>query len=401
MSSKRKLRVAIIAPPWIALPVRGYGGIELVLEGLVSALKSRNDIEVELFANGERTIPGVKTHSLFKEEQFKNIYKPFFESYAIVRAHVEFAYNTILEDGTFDIIHDHNPHVGPAFWSMASHNKKLPPVLHTFHGPPFLAADKESSGSVYNTQDIQQIRDFGSMYASCISAAMAATAPENVRPRIVKPVHNGVDVTQFPFVEKKKDYFVTLARFAPYKGHHIAAKAAARLKKRLRMAGTVADIGTSRKLLSELANPLSSYRSDAQFTYYSNEVLPYILQYPRISYAGSLSGKRKHTFLAEAKALLFPITWEEPFGMSVIEALACGTPVIAMNRGAMPEIIEHGVNGFLANTQEEFEEYMLRIGEIDPNDCRNSVAERFSNEAMARGYVERYIEVLAREQAKR
>ncbi|HBO64625.1 TPA: glycosyl transferase, partial [Candidatus Saccharibacteria bacterium] len=133
----------------------------------------------------------------------------------------------------------------------------------------------------------------------------------------------------------------------------------------------------------------------------SNEVLPYILQYPRISYAGSLSGKRKHTFLAEAKALLFPITWEEPFGMSVIEALACGTPVIAMNRGAMPEIIEHGVNGFLANTQEEFEEYMLRIGEIDPNDCRNSVAERFSNEAMARGYVERYIEVLAREQAKR
>ena len=108
MSSKRKLRVAIIAPPWIALPVRGYGGIELVLEGLVSALKSRNDIEVELFANGERTIPGVKTHSLFKEEQFKNIYKPFFESYAIVRAHVEFAYNTILEDGTFDIIHDHN-----------------------------------------------------------------------------------------------------------------------------------------------------------------------------------------------------------------------------------------------------------------------------------------------------
>ena len=87
--------------------------------------------------------------------------------------------------------------------------------------------------------------------------------------------------------------------------------------------------------------------------------------------------------------------------MSVIEALACGTPVIAMNRGAMPEIIEHGVNGFLANTQEEFEEYMLRIGEIDPNDCRNSVAERFSNEAMARGYVERYIEVLAREQAKR
>ena len=101
-------------------------------------------------------------------------------------------------------------------------------------------------------------------------------------------------------------------------------------------------------------------------------------------------------FLSEAKALLFPIEWDEPFGMSVIEALACGTPVIAMNRGAMPEIIEHGVTGFLANSEEEFTEYMNRIDEIHPAACRRSVEEKFSADAMAANYIKRYKEVIKR-----
>lgn len=391
----KKLRVAIIAPPWLALPVKGYGGIELVLQGLIAALKLRDDIEVVLFANGERTLRGVKTLSLFKQEQFNHIYEPFFETYAIVRAHLEFAYNAIRDDGTFDIIHDHTPHIGPAFWSMASISAKdLPPILHTFHGPPFIAADESNPGAVYNTSDIEQIRDFGRLYASCISEAMAATAPANIKPHLIQSVHNGVRVEDFPFVAKKKDYFVTLARFAPYKGQHIAVKAAAKLKKRLRMAGTVADISSSRRLLFELSNPLSKYRTDAQFSYYSDKILPYVLRYPRITYSGSLTGRSKMKFLSEAKALLFPITWEEPFGMSVIEALACGTPVIAMNRGAMPEIIKHGVTGFLANTEEEFEQYMLRIDEINPEDCRQSVIDHFSHTAMANKYVECYRDII-------
>jgi len=395
--NQKKLRIAVIAPPWLALPIKGYGGIELVLEGLVLALKQHNNIEVELFANGQRTIKGIKTHSLFKKEQYELINEPFFESYAIVRAHLEFAYNYIKKDGKFDIIHDHTPHVGPAFWSMASaNNPDLPPVLHTFHGPPFVAADQKSPGSVYNTVDIEQIQDFGSLYFSCISEAMAKTAPENVKPRIVGAVHNSVMLENFPFVETKKPYFTTLARFSPYKGQHIAVQAAIKLKKRLRMAGPVADIKTSRKLLLELANPMSKYRNNSQFVYYSDQILPYVIRYSRITYAGSLEGKRKLKFISEAKALLFPITWEEPFGMSVIESLACGTPVIAMNRGAMPEIIQHGVNGFLAKNQSEFEKYMQRIDEIDPAACRKSVEKEFSSTAMAKGYLKCYNKVLAK-----
>jgi glycosyltransferase involved in cell wall biosynthesis len=203
-------------------------------------------------------------------------------------------------------------------------------------------------------------------------------------------------MSHFHFSPNKKNYFITLARFSHDKGQHIAVKLAVKTKSRLRMAGTVAGIESNRKLLLELANPMSHYRSFEEFSYYSDKILPYVLRYPKITYSGNLKGGKKQKFISEAKALLFPIDWEEPFGMAVIEALACGTPVIAMNHGAMPEIIEHGVNGFLANDEQEFEEYMRRIDEIDPAECRRTVAEKFSSSAMATAYIERYHEVIER-----
>lgn len=391
----KRLRVAMIAPPWLALPIHGYGGIELVLEGLIKSLQKRG-VDVELFANGAHTMKGVKTHSLYKTEQFCHIYEPYYESFPIVQAHLLFAYNYIKKDGAFDLIHSHVPHVGPAFWTLASQDAELPPILSTFHGPPFTSSTSHDVGVTYNTDDLEQIEDFHSFYANCISEAMTATVPKNILPHILPAVHNAVNPNDFPFVADKKPYFVTMARFAPYKGQHIAVRAAIKLKKHLRMAGVVADIASNRRLLLELANPLSTYRSDSQFRYYSDKIFPYVLRHRHITYTGNVSGKRKLKFLSEAQALLFPIEWDEPFGMSVIEALACGTPVIAMNRGAMPEIIEHGVTGFLANNEEEFIEYMRRIDEIDPAECRRSVEQRFSADAMAEEYTARYHEVIRR-----
>lgn len=391
----QSLHVAIVAPPWLAMPIKGYGGIELVLQSLAKALKKQG-VNVELFANGEHVMRGVKTHSLYKTEQFSHIYEPYYESFPIVEAHLLYAYNKIKKDGTFDIIHSHVPHIGPAFWTLATRDSGIPPVLSTFHGPPFTASTKHDVGALYNTADLEQLEDLQRFYATCISEAMTVTSPSRIAHRMLPAVHNAVTLSDFPFVADKKSYFVTLARFAPYKGQHIAVRAAARLKKRLRMAGVVADISSNRKLLLELANPLSRYRSDPQFRYYSDRILPYVLRYRTITYSGNLSGKRKLKFLSEAKALLFPIEWDEPFGMSVLESLACGTPVIAMNRGAMPEIIEHGVTGFLANTEEEFMEYMERIDEIDPAACRRSVEQKFSADAMATAYIDRYHEVIRR-----
>jgi len=392
---RKRLRVAVIAPPWLAMPVDGYGGIELVIQNLVIGLKSHG-VDVELFANGERKIPGIKTRSLYKVEQFNHIYEPYFESFPVVQAHLMYAYNTIKKDGNFDIIHAHVPHIGPAFWSMATADKGIPPVLATFHGPPFTIAAGNEIGAVYNTDDLVQIKAFNRFYAVCISNVMTKTAPKNIAARMLPAVHNAINPDEFPFVEHKKSYFVTMARFAPYKGQHIAIKGALKHKIPLKMAGPVADIKSGRRLMLELANPLSSYRSNDQFRYYSDKIYPKVLRYRSITYSGNLSGKRKLTFLSQAKALLFPICWDEPFGMAVIEALACGTPVVAMNHGAMPEIIEHGVNGFLANTEEEFIEYMGRVDEIDPHACRRSIEEKFSVDAMAGNYIERYNEVIAR-----
>ncbi|MNH49967.1 Spore coat protein SA [compost metagenome] len=391
-----KLRVAIIAPPWLALPIKGYGGIELVLDGLIAGLRKR-DVEIEIFGNGAHTTRGVKTHSLYKTEQFHHIHKPMYESFPIVSAHIQFALDAIKKDGKFDIIHDHTGFLGMQLLAWATADPGLPPVVHTHHGPPF-------STEHMLEQDIPDNRPFweqlaghsGRSYIVGISDALMRPAPEGLKQSILPTVYNAIDIDHFHFSPLKKNYFITLARFTHDKGQHVAVKLAAKTKSRLRMAGTVAGIESNRKLLLELANPMSPYRSVEEFRYYSDKILPYVLRYPKITYSGNLKGSKKQKFISEAKALLFPIDWEEPFGMAVIEALACGTPVVAMNHGAMPEIIEHGVNGFLANSEQEFEEYMKRVDEIDPEQCRQSVAKKFSSDAMASAYIDRYREAIER-----
>lgn len=401
MSSKKisniskPLRVAIIAPPWLAMPIKGYGGIELVVQSLVEELVKLG-VYVEVFANGTHKIRGVKTHAYYKEELFDTIDLPYYDApLQIMQTHLNYALKEIEHSGNFDIIHDHNPYIGPAYFSLASRIKGVPPVLHTFHGPPFSSSQSIAEGQVDNRPQLAHMNP-GNMYMTCISDAMAQHAPAQIKEHLLGAVHNAIAVEQFPFVDKKREYYITLARFTKDKGQSTAVKFASKFKKKLRMAGTVAGIGTNRKLLFELSNPLSVLRKNEEFRYYSDKILPYVLRHPSITYVGNLSGRKKLKFISEAKALLFPIEWDEPFGMAVIEALACGTPVVAMNRGSMPEIIQHGINGFLANDEKEFFEYAQRVGEIDPAECRRTVEENFSARSMALKYIERYEEVLRR-----
>lgn len=387
------LRVAIIAPPWLALPIKGYGGIELVLEGLVEGLRHAG-VEVEIFGNGFRSIRGVKTHSLYKTEQYSQIHKPMYESLPIIIAHMQFSLNAILKDGGFDIIHDHNGFIGPALLYWATQSKHMPPAVSTWHGPPFSNKQTLDTGMPDNIPMWRQIGSPQRSFMIGISETLMKPAPKEMKASILDPVYNAINTAQFPFVEHKKNYYITLARFSRDKGQHTAAKICDKLGLRLRMAGTIAGIETNQKLLLELANPMSVFRSAEDFRYYSDKVLPYTVNNRKITYAGNVSGQYKMKFISEAKALLFPIDWEEPFGMAVIEALACGTPVVAMKRGAMPEIIEHGKNGFLANTKEEFADYVLRVGEIDPKVCRESVEKNFSSDVMAQRYIERYKEAI-------
>jgi len=394
----KRLRIAMIAPPWLKLPAEGYGGVEAVIDSLVRELVKLN-VDIEIFGVGRRKLHGVTVHPVTKTEQFEHILKPMYDfALPIPTAHVLNSLRMIQADGKFDVIHDHNYFVGPAILTYAAGFGKIPPAIHTLHGPPLTTDRMVADGFPDNRVFWRSLADHHHCSIVPISEAMRGTLPPELSGNVLDVVHNAVEVTDFPYVNKegKKNYFITLARFSEEKGQHIAARICSRNNYRLRMAGTVAAISSTRKLLLELANPVSRYRNDRDFRYYSEQVLPYVLRNPRVTYAGNISGRRKMKFISESKALLFPITWEEPFGMSVIEALACGTPVIAMNHGAMPELIEHGVTGFLANTEEEFAEYMKRVDELDPEACRKSVEAKFSGRLMAERYLERYRTAIAR-----
>lgn len=364
-----------------------------MIDGLVKGLIDAG-MEVEVFGVGKKKLHGAKVHPVETTEQFQHIHDPWYKVLPLVGGHVQKALKMIEEDGGFDIIHDHNGHIGPQVLAWATRLKHMPPAVHTLHGPPFTTDEDVKKGEPDSREFWARLDGGHHSYIVGISDALMSLAPKELKPTILDTVYNAVDVRKFPYVENKKNYFITLARFTEEKGQHIAVKLSHKLKYRLRMAGTIGDIDSPRKLLLELANPMSKYRQNHEFRYYSDEILSYVVRNPRITYSGNMSGPKKLKFISEAKALLFPIQWEEPFGMAVIEALACGTPVVAMRRGAMPEIIEHGVNGFLADNETEFAEYMQRVDEIDPADCRMSVKQKFSADLMAQNYIDRYYEVI-------
>src|SRR5947207_2582038 len=131
----RPLRIAMIAPPWIAMPLKGYGGIERVIAGLTKELV-RLDVKVDLFANGARTMHGIKTYSTYKEEHTDSLESPFYEALPILKGHINYSLN-VIKKGNYDIIHNHDPDIALHILSWATKTGEIPPALHTFHGPPF------------------------------------------------------------------------------------------------------------------------------------------------------------------------------------------------------------------------------------------------------------------------
>jgi glycosyltransferase involved in cell wall biosynthesis len=175
----------------------------------------------------------------------------------------------------------------------------------------------------------------------------------------------------------------------------VAARICKELGMPLVMAGPVAGVPTPRELFCALEDPASPLHGYGDVRHYLDAVRPFE-DGERIRWVGTVGGAAKSELIGRSRAVLMPISWEEPGATAAIEALACGTPVIATRRGALPEIIEHGRNGFLADDDSQFARLLPRAGEIDPAACRRSVTERFSAQVMAEGYLRLYREVLAR-----
>lgn len=348
---ERRVRVAMLAPPWIPIPPPGYGGTEFVLALLCDALVARGH-DVELFCAPGSTSRAT-VHPLLDAPHPESIERSVFEA-----DHVGLAFEAIdveaRQGRPFDIVHDHS-----GYMAVAMADRLDTPLVHTVHGP-FDDALKPFYGH----------HGFKGRLV-CISNAQAQSAP--VRARVVAVVHNPIDVEAWPVGYEKEEWLLWLGRFVAEKGPQRAIRVAREAGRPLVLAGTV---------------------QPGHERFFADEIQPYI-DGQAVRYVGEVGGARKQRLFADAFAFLMPIRWPEPFGMVMVEALAAGTPVLAFAQGAAPEIIEHGTNGFLVSDEDEMAAMVDTAGDIDPQECRHS-AERFSPDRVAAGYEDVYLEIVGR-----
>ena len=339
------MKIAQIAPPWITVPPAGYGGTEWVVQQLCDGLTAAGH-DVVLYATGD-SHTAAELCALFPRQMPEVMGQSAFDA-----RHVSFAFADI-EQQPFDIVHDHSGFLGIAFSRYLA-----PPMVHTVH----CAFDATAYG--FYEQFKTEVAYVG------ISEYQQSMGPDGMD--WAGLAYNAIAVEQWPYTPEKDDYLLAFGRVCEAKGFHHSIEAAKRLGRRLIMAGVLQD----------------QYRD-----YFEAKVEP-LIDGEQIVYEGEVSDERKRELFAHAHAFLFPITWPEPFGLVMIEAMACGTPVVAMRQGSVPEVVDDGVTGFVVDDLDEFVAAVGRVGEIDPAVCRRTVEERFTVRRMVADYEAIYRRVL-------
>jgi glycosyltransferase involved in cell wall biosynthesis len=334
------MRLAMLAPISWRTPPRHYGPWELVTSLLTEALVARG-VDVTLFATADSVTAGrlaAVVPTGYSED-------PTLDAKVMEMLHVSHVFERAHE---FDILHNQADFVPLAFSRLVG-----TPQVTTIHG--------------FSSERIVPVFK---RYADRVHYVAISDADRHPTLRYAATIHHGIPIEEFPFDPHGSDDLLFFGRIHPDKGPVDAIRAAQATGDRLVMAGIIQDEG-----------------------YHAREVLPHI-DGERIVYLGPVGGELRTRTLGQAKALLHLIGFDEPFGLSVVEAMASGTPVIAYDRGSMPELIEHGVTGFLVETFEEAVEAIGRIGEIDRAACRRAVEERFTVERMADKYCALYEQIL-------
>lgn len=336
-------RIAFVVTPWFSIPPNGYGGIELMAYNLARELQNRGHQVTVIGRQGSQG--PFESIALAPESWSKDL------GTANHKAREElFLYRAydLIHRRAFDVVHDHSGLTGIL---LAAAARPQPPVVATIHGDL-----SEQEGEFLAAVDHR-------VHLVAISRAQQSLVA-GVEWRGV--VHNAIDPTQYEPVtswQEKDDYLVMLARITPDKGQHLAIEMAQRLDLRLVLAGKI-DSGAG--------------------GYFDGEIKPHLGD--RITWRENVEGAEKKRLLARARALVFPIQWEEPFGLAMIEAMASGTPVIATPRGAAAEVVDVGVTGFLAGGVDAMVEAYQRLDEIDLARCVRQAGKRFGPAQMADGY---------------
>jgi len=341
------MKIAQVAPLYEAVPPRLYGGTERVVAHLTDALIDLGH-EVTLFASAD-----ARTGAALESTRAQAIRLDPAPLKSDLAAHLTLLHEVRRQKDRFDIIHFHLDMVHfPFFEDIA------PRTLTTLHGRLDLTDLPEA------------YRRWAKYPLASISQAQRAALPFA---NWVGTVHHGLPETLYAFSPSPAGYLAFLGRICPEKGPDRAIAIARRLGMKLKIAAKV---------------------DAADTAYFEAEIRP-LLDHPLIEFIGEISDEQKPAFLGGAEALLFPIDWPEPFGLVMIEAMACGTPVVAYRRGAAPEVIDEGVTGFLADDEDEAAEAVIRARALDRRVVRRRFDRRFSAAAMAQAYLDLYASRLA------
>ena len=341
------MRIAEIAPPWLAVPPKGYGGIEWIIALVADGLVDRGH-DVTLFSTGD-SVTKAKLEFVFEVADGSPAINDIWHD----TVHTAFAYRDLSR---FDILHVH-----PWWSSLTAGAAAAIPMVHTLHTAFFPHIRR-----IY-----ENIGDSGWFVA--ISESQRSTMPEL---NYAGVVYNGIDTDLYPLREDKENFLLFLGRTAPEKGMVRAIQAA-------RAAGM--------RLVCAVKTASESERAE-----WADHIEP--LLGDDVDVLGEITHRDKVTLLQRARAVLFPIDWNEPFGLVMVEAMACGTPIIASRCGSVPEVIADGHTGFIVTVDgyaEEAAAALQRVDAIDPHACRRRVLERFSKEAMVEGYERVFEKILA------
>lgn len=329
------MRIAMIAPIGERVPPVGYGGTERIVAWLTEALVARGH-EVVLYASADSQTTAVL--SGWPDRPLRGWlpsrgHAPM-EMAHLLRAEADLA--------RFDVVHCH---LGLETAAL-SRSWRLP-SLHTLHGGIF-------------PQMVPAMQQLPDLTWISISDAQRAPVPEA---NWARTIHHGLPLDEYPYGDAKDDYVLHLGRIAPEKGTHLAIEAARRAGLPLVIAAKVDPVDQA---------------------YFDAEVAPHLG--PAVHFVGEVTGSVKATLLRRARALVFPIQWEEPFGLVMAEAMACGTPVVATPAGSVPEIVVDGRTGLLAPDVDGLAAALRRVALLKPVHCRRHAEARFSLERMVRNY---------------
>ena len=337
------MRVALIVPPFIPVPPPRYGGTELFAAHLAEGL-AKQGLDVVLYTNGESTLP-IERRWLYSKGQWP-LEGDSFESLMDIN-HGAWAVRDAIE--SCDLIHVSN----------------APTIVHSrFTDVPFVY-------TIHHPHDDGLSRFYGD-YPDVNYVAISEFQKKNEAMRRLRTIHHGIDLSLYQAARAKREYLTFLGRIAPVKGTHLAIEVAKKSGIPLKIAGEI--------------QPM--FRN-----YYETQVKPH-LDGHFIEYVGEADLAAKNDLLGKSLALLFPIQWEEPFGLVMIEAMACGSPVLALANGSAPEIVKDGISGYLCNSVEQMATRARLCEKFKAAEVRSYVATNFSLDRMVDQYVELYSELL-------